>query len=83
MKRAWKIYRSHVNHEYKDSFSASLKRAWWCEKENIRWAEEKRKKAMEPKPVVNPDSDINKIMEKCAPAIFDYYASRSGKFCGD
>jgi hypothetical protein len=82
-KRAWSIFRSPVPHKYKDSFSASLKRAWQVEKENIEWEEAKRKKAAEPKPVVNRDYDINRIMSHCAPAIEDYYACRHGRYCGD
>ena len=31
-KRAWKIFRGHSEFSY--SFSSSLKRAWWVEKEN-------------------------------------------------
>ncbi len=45
MKRAWNIYRGH--NLYSHSFSASLRRAWWVEKDTIRYEAEKVELAVE------------------------------------
>lgn len=43
MKRAWNIFRG--NNPYSWSFSESLRRAWFVEKDNIRYEAEKAEKA--------------------------------------
>lgn len=85
MKRAWKIFRG--NSEYSWSFSESLKRAWWVERENAK--DEPTKwvcgsnglQEYVPEPVINRDYDINEVMLVAADTISSWY--QSGKNMGD
>jgi hypothetical protein len=80
MQRAWKIYRG--NSEYSWSFSRSLKRAWWVEKENARevptqWVcSAYGLREYVPEPVRNDkDYDINANMLLMADTISSAYSS--------
>ena len=78
MKRAWNIFRGR-NADYNYSFSASLRRAWWVEKESIaaqqRKAEELAVWSTPSKPVVKNNTEIS---DAYAAGLIEYYNDNRG-----
>ena len=83
MKRAWAIYKG--NNPYSYSFSAALRRAWFVEKETLRYEAEKAERiAAEAKRSVREPALKTELSEAYVRGAIEYYSNAlRGTYFGD